>query len=156
MEGLSIEEKDLEKIAETIENITNVWDANDLGALLKHLMDLAGEIGKISPEVAPLILPFAEAYGSAVKPITDELVKVGGKAISYGYEKAAEIYTDISPQMEKYEEAKAAHYARKIEILMKAKFTRREAMEILLTDMANDKRIMEQVSKLPISKKKRE
>lgn len=157
MEESGIKKDNLEKIGEAIENISEAWNANDFGALLKHLMELAGEVGKISPELAPLILPLAQAYGSAVKPITDELAKVAGNGIGYGYEKAAEIYTEISPQMEKYEGAKASHYARKIKILMKVKFTRREAMEILLTEMAKSKQGMEKFSKnLPPLKKKEE
>ncbi len=127
---------DLEAFETLWENIQQAWDEKQYGVVVGNLVILAEKFGEVSPELAPAMGLIIDSYGSAAKPFFDQFFDEGTKATGYFVEQIAEAKKTLLPQFEKHEEVKATIYAMKLRVLKNAKFTRREAMEIILSEIS--------------------
>ena len=130
-----ISEDVLREIVENLEGIIEAWERGNASQLMTHLLSLAENLREASPQIAPILGALIEKYGIALVPFVDELVKLGIEASKYYFEKSVEIGEAIAPYVEKYEEMRAKMYAIKRRSLQKAGFSKKEAMNILLTEI---------------------
>jgi hypothetical protein len=130
---------DFEEIKVIWNNVMEAWEAKQYGVAVGNLVVLAEKFKAFSPDLAPALGLLIESYGAAAKPFFDQLFDSGTKTAAYFIEQLAEAKKSLLPQFEKHEEVKAVIYAMKLRMLKKAKFTRTEAMDIILAEISGAK-----------------
>lgn len=133
------EQKDpFSEIAELVEKIQESFDDGDTKAAVGHALVLAEKVAVISPELAKVINKITQAYGEALRPLSDELCNVISGTIAYSYEKSAQINEGTFKSFEKHMKARAERMAAMKKAYVAAGFESAEAMQMILAEMAKE------------------
>jgi len=142
-EKQKLDNLDLEEIMESVDKafyeVGKAWKEKDYVGVVTNLLIIAERAGEISPLLAPVISELVERYGSASRPFSDELIKLGTKTAAYFYDAAAKASEDLLPELKKYATVKAQIHAMKLRALRDAGFSRREAVDIILAEISGSK-----------------
>lgn len=126
------------EITELVEKIQESFDDGDTKAAVGYALVLAEKVAAISPELAGVIKQITQAYGSALKPLSDELCNVISGTIAYSYEKSAQINEGTLKSFEKHMKARAEKMAVMKKAYVAAGFDPAEAMQMILAEMAKE------------------
>jgi len=128
----------LSEIAELVEKIQESLDDGNTKAAVGHALVLAEKVATISPELAKMIKQITQAYGEALKPLSDELCDVIAGTIGYAYEKSAQINEGTLESFKKHMKAQAERMAAMKKAYIAAGFEPAEAMQIILAEIARE------------------
>ncbi|MFA6096446.1 MAG: hypothetical protein WC788_02330 [Candidatus Paceibacterota bacterium] len=133
------EQKDpISEIGELIEKIQESLDSGDTKVAVGCALALAEKVAAVSPELAVVINKITQAYGGALKPLSDELCNVIAGTIGYAYEKSAQINEGTFESFKKHMKARAERMAAMKKAYVAAGFEPSEAMQIILAEIAKE------------------
>lgn len=144
-----------EKFEEIIQNISECYDKNDIVGFFTNISCLGEEIKPICKELAPFIPELTSSYGTALRPIIDQLIFELIKGIKYGNLTLSNVLESTIDEDKKYQEAKAKHHYNKFNALVSAGFTREEAISIFLAEINKKPLKLDQLPSIKLGKKKK-